>query len=69
MGGEVAQGMQDVTVHLKAHDLHSGHLAKVSVVAQHWNMACKVFGGHHSSTLLLLSCALVENACSAVCGN
>ena len=34
IGGEVAQGMRDVTAHLEAHDLRAGRLAKVSVVEQ-----------------------------------
>lgn len=54
-------------------------LGKISVVEQHWNMACKVSGRptqvlcphlqKNELTLLLLGCAVGENACSAVCGN
>lgn len=49
--GEAAQGVREVTAHLEAHGLHAGRLAKVSAVEQHWNMACKVSGRQHLSTV------------------
>lgn len=31
-------------------DLHADHVAEVSLLEQHWNMACEVSGGQHLST-------------------